>query len=87
MKKAKYLRKGVVDMVAITPKRANAQTLTCFITFLVTLLASVAMMLIGCVLPTMVETVTETTCWISMGLEVASIAFGFIAYWIKRNAL
>ena len=87
MSKAKHLRKDVIDMVAITPKRANAQTLTCFITFLATALASIAMMLIACVLPTMVETVKETTCWISMGLEAASIAFGFVAYWIKCNAL
>ena len=87
MQKAKYMKKDIIDMVAITPKRANAQTLTCFITFLATALASIVMMLIGCVLPTMVETVKETTCWISMGLEAASIAFGFIAYWIKCNAL
>lgn len=87
MKKAKYLKKGVIDMVAITPKRANAQTLTCFITFLATAFASIAMMLIACVLPTMVETVTETICWISMGLEAASIGVGYLALWIKRNTL
>lgn len=87
MSKAKYLKTKYIDMVAITPKRANAQTLTCFITFIAASLASIAMILIGCVLPTMVETVKETTCWISMGLEAASIVFGFIAYWIKRNAL
>ena len=87
MAKAKYLKKGFIDMVAITPKRANAQTLTCFVTFIATALASIAMMLIACVLPTMVETVKEATCWISMGLEAASIVFGFIAYWIKCNAL
>ena len=85
--KAKYLRKKVIDMVAITPKRANAQTLTCFITFLTTAFISIAMMLVACVLPTMVETVTETTCWISMGLEAASIGLGVVAFWIKKNAL
>lgn len=87
MSKAKYLKTKYIDMVAITPKRANAQTLTCFITFLATALLSIALMLVACVLPTMVETVKETTCWISMGLEAASIVLGFVAYWIKRNAL
>lgn len=87
MKKAKYMKKDVIDMVAITPKRANAQTLTCFITFIATAFASIAMMLIACVLPTMIETITETTCWISMGLEAASICVGCLALWIKRNAL
>ena len=87
MKKAKYLRKGVVDMVAITPKRANAQTLTCFITFLATALLSITFMLVACVLPTMAEAVTEKICWMSMGFESASIVLGFVAYWIKRNAL
>lgn len=85
--KAKYLRKKVIDMVALTPKRANAQVLTCFITFIMTAFISIAMMLIACVLPTVVKTVNEITCWISMGLEAASIALGCVAYWIKKNAL
>lgn len=87
MKRAKYLRKGMIDMVAMTPKRANAQTLTCFITFIVTAFLSIALMLIACVIPAMIAEVTETICWISMGLEAASIVFGCVAYWIKRNAL
>ena len=87
MSKAKYLRKRPIDMVAITPKRANAQTLTCFITFLATAFLSVALMLIACVLPTMVEAVTEKICWISMSLEAASVIIGCVAYWIKKNAL
>lgn len=86
MSKAKYLRKGPIDMVAITPKRANAQTLTCFITFIATAFLSIALMLIACVLPTMVE-VTEKICWISMGLEATSAIIGSVAYWIKKNAL
>lgn len=87
MKRAKYLRKGMIDMVAMTPKRANAQTLTCFITFIATAFLSIALMLIACVIPAMIAEVTETICWISMGLEAASIVFGCVAYWIKRNAL
>ena len=85
--KAKYLRKKMIDMVAITPKRANAQTLTCFITFITAAFITIAMMLIACVLPTMVETVTETTCWISMGLEAASLIVGYVSVWIKKNTL
>ena len=85
--KAKYLRKKMIDMVAITPKRANAQTLTCFITFITAAFIAVAMMLVACVLPTMVETVTETTCWISMGLEAASLIVGCVSMWIKKNTL
>lgn len=85
--KAKYLRKKMIDMVAITPKRANAQSLTCFITFITAAFISIAMMLVAAILPTMVETVTETTCWISMGLEAASLVVGYLATWIKRNTL
>ena len=87
MKKAKYLRKGVIDMVAITPKRANAQTLTCFITFLTTAFLSVGMMLVACVLPAVVTEITKVICWISMGLETGSLVLGIIAYWIKCNTL
>ena len=87
MSKAKYLKTKYIDMVAITPKRANAQTLTCFITFLATAFVSIVTMLIACVLPTMIETTTETICWISMGLEATSICVGYLALWIKRNAL
>lgn len=87
MKRAKYLRKGMIDMVAMTPKRANAQTLTCFITFIATAFLSIALMLIACVIPAMIAEVTEIVCWISMGLEAASIVFGCVACWIKRNAL
>ena len=81
------MAKKTIDMVAITPEKANAQNFTCFITFLLTGFTAIAMLLVACVLPTMVETVTETTCWISMGLEAASIGLGFIAMWIKRNTL
>lgn len=87
MKKAKYLRKGMIDMIAITPKRANAQTLTCFITFLTTALLSIGMVIVACVLPAVVTEITKATCWISMGLEAGSLVLGVIAYWIKCNAL
>jgi hypothetical protein len=45
------------------------------------------MMLVACVLPALVKEVTETICWISMGLEAASLVFGIVTCWIKRNAL
>jgi hypothetical protein len=44
-------------------------------------------MLVACVLPAMITTVTEITCWISMGLEAMSIGLGCVAFWIRRNAL
>ena len=87
MAKAKYLKKGVIDMVAITPRKANAQSLTCFITFLATASLSVGMMLVGCVLPAVATEITKATCWLSMCLETISLVFGIISYWIKRNAL
>ena len=79
--------KKVIDMVAMTTDKANAQHFTCAVTFLVTGFLAVAMMLVGCVLPAMVDTVTETTCWISMGLEAGAIGLGCIAIWIKKHAL
>ena len=87
MKNAKYLKKGTIDLVAITPKKANAQSLTCFITFLATALLSIGMMIVGCVLPAVATEITKAICWISMGFEAGSLMFGIIAYWIKRNAL
>lgn len=81
------MAKKTIDMIAIPPAKANAQNFTCFITFLATGFLAIAMMLVACVLPAMVVTVTETTCWISMGLEAASIGLGVVAVWIKRNAL
>ena len=81
------MSKKTIDMIAITPGKANAQNLTCCVTFISTALLSVALMLVACVLPAMITTVTEVICWVSMGLEAVSIALGCVAYWIKRNAL
>ena len=81
------MAKKTIDMVAITPNKANAQSLTCCITFIATALLAVALMLVACVIPAMISSVTEVICWISMGLEAVSIGLGCIAFWIKRNAL
>ena len=78
--------KKTIDMVAITPEKANAQNMTCFVTFITIAALSVLFMLVACVLPAMVR-VTEVTCWISMALEAASSGLGYIAFWIHRNAL
>ena len=81
------MSKKTIDMIAITQAKANAQNFTCFVTFIATGFLAIAMILVACVLPAMVETVTETICWISMGLEAASIGLGVVAIWIKKNAL
>lgn len=80
------MSKKTIDMVAITPEKANAQNLTCFIAFITATSISIFLMLIACVLPAMVVT-TEMICWTSMALEMVSIGLGYIAYWIKRNTL
>lgn len=80
------MAKKTIDMVAITPEKANAQNLTCFIAFVSTAALAIMLMLVACVLPAM-SSVTEKTCWFSMALEAMSIGFGYVAYWIKRNAL
>lgn len=81
------MSKKMIDMVAITSKKANAQNFTCFITCLVTGFLTITMMLVACALPVLVTEVTKTICWISMGLEASSLVFGMITCWIKRNAL
>lgn len=81
------MAKKTIDMIAITPDKANAQNCTCFITFLATGFLAIAMMLVACVLPAMVTAVTEIICWVSMGLEAASIGLGVVAIWIKKHAL
>ena len=78
--------KKILEMVAISAKKANAQSLTCFITFITAIALAVVLMLVACIVPAMVDT-TEVTCWVSMALEAVSIGLGYVAYWIKRNAL
>lgn len=78
--------KKTLDMVAITPEKANAQNLTCFITCIATTALAIFLMLAACVLPT-ITTVTAVVCWSSMFLEAVSIGLGYLAFWIKRNAL
>lgn len=75
-----------IDMVAIEIKKANAQNLTCFITFIAVAALAAICMVVACILPALVTT-TEITCWISMALEAIAIALGFVAYWIKTNTL
>ena len=79
--------KKEIDMVAITPSKANAQHLTCLISFIASIVFAVGLMLLACVLPAMVTEVTEITCWISMALEAASIGLCYVAFWIKTRAL
>lgn len=78
--------KNTVDMVAIQPKKANAQALTCFIAFIATTLFAVLMMAVACILP-VVFNATAVMCWTCMALEAVSAGLGFVAYWIKCNAL
>lgn len=80
------MSKKNIDMVALEVGKANAQNMTCFITFIATAVLAIAMMLVACVLPAMVN-VTEITCWISMALEAIAAGLGCVACWIKRNAL
>jgi hypothetical protein len=80
------MAKKTIDMVAITPDKANAQNMTCFITFITTTAFAIFLMLAACVLPT-ITPVTAVVCWSSMFLEAVSIGLGYLALWIKRNAL
>lgn len=80
------MSKKTIDMVAITPQKANAQNLICFSTFIVAAVASAFLMVLACAFPALVPT-TEVVCWISMFFEAISICLGCIAFWIRRNAL
>lgn len=80
------MAKKDIDMVAITPKKANAQNMTCFIAFIATTAMAIFLMLTACVLPA-ITNVTAVICWSSMFLEAMSIGIGYLAFWIKRNAL
>jgi hypothetical protein len=80
------MSKKPIDMIAIDTKKANAQNMTCFVTFVASITLAIGLFLVACVLPAMVD-VTEIICWISMGLEAVAIGLGFVAYWIKKNAL
>jgi hypothetical protein len=80
------MAKKNIDMVAIEPRKANAQNLTCFIALIVTATLAVICMIVACVLPAIIIT-TKTICWISMALEAIALGLGFVSYWIKKNAL
>lgn len=75
-----------INMVAIQPKKANAQQLTCLIAFVATVLFAVLMMSTACVLPVVFDA-TPVMCWVCMLLEAVSAGLGFVAYWVKCNAL
>lgn len=79
-------KKKEIDLVAVQPRKANAQRLTCYAAFLATAMIAFIMMLVACLLPISIS-VTEDVCYASMTLEAASVGLGFVAYWIKRNAL
>lgn len=79
--------KKTIMYEAITAKKANAQSLTCFIAFITATALAIVLMLVACIVPAMIANVTEVTCWASMVLEATSIALGYVAYWIKKNAL
>lgn len=81
------MAKKALEMVAMTIHKANAQHLTCFVAFITAIALSILLMLVACVMPAIIADVTEMTCWSSMVLEATSISLGWVAYWIKRNAL
>lgn len=78
--------KKSIDMVAIPVKKANAQSLTCFVAFVTSATLAVAAMMLACLLPLVVE-VTKMTCWICMLIMGAAIGLGYVAFWIKAKAL
>jgi hypothetical protein len=80
------MNKKTIDMVAIPNRKANAQQLTCFASFIASATSAVLVMIVACLLPVMCAPVAAV-CWTSMLLEAISICLGFIAYWIKTKAL
>jgi hypothetical protein len=80
------MAKKDIDMVAIQPKKANAQQLTCFIAWIAAMALAAIFMIVACILPVVFDA-TAVMCWTCMVLEAASAGFGFVAYWVKDNAL
>lgn len=75
-----------IDMVAIETKKANAQNMTCFVAFVAVAAVAAILLLMACALPAIIPT-TKFVCWVSMALEAIAIGLGYVAYWVKRNAL
>lgn len=80
------MSKKTIDMVAITPEKANAQHLTCFVAFVTAAAMGALVLIMAFVLPAIV-TVTPIICWISMMLEAFAAGLGYIAFWIYKNTL
>lgn len=70
----------------IEPRRKIAQEIVCYCAFYVCCSIAAGLLIVGILMPTMVD-VTAKTCWISMTMEFFAIIFGYIAYWIKRYTL
>lgn len=80
------MAKKEIDMVAITPNKANAQQLTCTIAYIAAGTLAICLMLAACIIPALIN-VTKVTCWICMALEAMSAGLGYVTIWIHHNAL
>lgn len=70
----------------IEPRRKIAQEIVCYCAFYVCCIIAAGLLIVGILLPTMVD-VTTKICWISMAMEFFAIIFGYVAYWIKKYTL
>lgn len=80
------MKKKEVILETIDPKKGAAMEIVCACAFYVCCFVAVALIITAGVLPVVVP-VSEITCWICMGLEAACAGFGYVAWWIKRNAM
>jgi hypothetical protein len=86
MTKGNKIMNKFIDMAAVPTQKANAQSLTCFVSFIASASIAVLTMIVAILLPVLC-TPTAVICWISLILEATSIGLGGIAWWIKINAL
>ena len=77
----------VIDLTAIDTDKARAQTITCMGATLITSILAIACWVCGICLPIWVETVTDITVWIAMGLAFTGFGLMAVSRWINRNTL
>jgi hypothetical protein len=79
------MKKDIV-METINPRTAAAQSIVCTIAFYALTAIASACILVGIVLPTMVNA-SMFIHWIGMLLEACAAALGYCAYWVLKNTM
>ena len=87
MTKSKARGMDIIELTAVESERADAQTLVCVVSEIVSVALTLGLLVAGFCLSMWVETITPITVWVSIGMVAAGVGFAAIARWINSHAL